>query len=463
MDSELPKEVSMFANRQLRLTVLVASAVLLAVAIGPQSLQPALASPALQAGVTVPYAGRLDKTTGENVPDGAYDFTFALYDAQEGGALLWSETQPSIAVKDGAFVVSLGSANPLAKETLAQGKAWLAVAVRGPGEESFTDLAPRQLLGADASLSTAGPQAGPTCPHDHVGESWTTSLGLGLSVESTTNNGTGLAGVANTGADGWGVYGASTQGKGVVAASSSGYGVYATNTGGKPSGYFWGGGSGSDNATLRVDNPNLVGLGVATYMTNAGGWHTAFFENKGPGGVLFLANQGDADGVGGGDFITARSSPTGDTQFAVLSNGEVRSDVGFNTPAGDFAEMLPAAVGVEPGDVLVIGPDGTLIRSTEPNQTSVAGVYSTEPGFVGGQPVEGEVVGAIPLAIVGVVPVKASAENGAIRGGDLLVTSSVPGHAMKAGPNPALGAVIGKALGTLEAGAGVIKMLATLQ
>jgi hypothetical protein len=93
----------------------------------------------------------------------------------------------------------------------------------------------------------------------------------------------------------------------------------------------------------------------------------------------------------------------------------------------------------------------------------VAGVYSTQPGFVGGQPVEGEAPGTIPLAMVGVVPVKASAENGSIRPGDLLVTSSIPGHAMKAGPNPPQGTVIGKALGRLDKGTGIIKMLAVLQ
>jgi hypothetical protein len=76
----------------------------------------------------------------------------------------------------------------------------------------------------------------------------------------------------------------------------------------------------------------------------------------------------------------------------------------------------------------------------------VAGVYSTRPGFVGGQPVGGAQEGDIPLAVVGVVPVKASAEGGAIRPGDLLTTAATPGHAMKAGPNPAVGTVIGKAL-----------------
>ena len=150
----------MFANRPFRLVFLVASVVLLAVAVGPQSLQPVLASPAPQAGVTLPYAGRLDKATGESVPDSAYDFTFSVYTAQEGGEQLWSETQQGVPVKAGAFNVSLGSITSLPKELLIQDSRWLAVAVRGPGEEVFTDLVPRQILDAGAPRSTAAPQAG---------------------------------------------------------------------------------------------------------------------------------------------------------------------------------------------------------------------------------------------------------------------------------------------------------------
>jgi thiamine monophosphate kinase len=129
----------------------------------------------------------------------------------------------------------------------------------------------------------------------------------------------------------------------------------------------------------------------------------------------------------------------------------------------DFAEMLPAAPGVEPGDVLAIGIDGQLTQSTAAYQTSVAGVYSTKPGFVGGQPIEGKAEGTIPLAVVGIVPTKASAENGAIRPGDLLVASATPGRAMRAGDNSPQGSVIGKAMQPLATGTGVIKVLVTLQ
>jgi hypothetical protein len=59
--------------------------------------------------------------------------------------------------------------------------------------------------------------------------------------------------------------------------------------------------------------------------------------------------------------------------------------------------------------------------------------------------------------------VKVSAENGPIHPGDLLVSSSTPGHAMKAGPNPAVGTVIGKAMGSLETGSGTLPALIMLQ
>src|SRR5204863_8883137 len=50
----------------------------------------------------------------------------------------------------------------------------------------------------------------------------------------------------------------------------------------------------------------------------------------------------------------------------------------------DFAEMLAGESGLEPGDVLAIGEDGTLVKSSVPGQTTVVGVFSTQPGFLGG-------------------------------------------------------------------------------
>ncbi len=270
----------------------------------------------------------------------------------------------------------------------------------------------------------------------------------------------GVVGIGDRGVWGSGDY----QGVYGTSNSASGYGGYFTNysTDGVAL-YAYGTGAARDKATLRVNNTETSG-GMAAYITNNSNYHNAHFYNASTGGVLYLQNGGsDAAGTGGGDFITAVNGDENDAQFRVLTSGEVRSDVGFNTPAADFAEMLPAAAGLEPGDVLAIGQDGKLARSTQPFQTSVMGIYSTKPGFVGGQPVDGNLPDRVPLTIVGVVPVKASTENGPIQPGDLLTTSSTPGHAMKAGSNPPVGTVIGKALGTLAEGTDVIQVLVTLQ
>jgi hypothetical protein len=54
--------------------------------------------------------------------------------------------------------------------------------------------------------------------------------------------------------------------------------------------------------------------------------------------------------------------------------------------------------------------------------------------------------------------------NGAIRAGDLLTTSAVPGHAMKATERAAAqGAILGKAMEDLKGDRGLILALASLQ
>jgi hypothetical protein len=56
------------------------------------------------------------------------------------------------------------------------------------------------------------------------------------------------------------------------------------------------------------------------------------------------------------------------------------------------------------------------------------------------------------------------ADRGAIKTGDLLTTSSTPGHAMKvADSTRAFGAVLGKALSELPSGRGLVQILVALQ
>jgi hypothetical protein len=107
-----------------------------------------------------------------------------------------------------------------------------------------------------------------------------------------------------------------------------------------------------------------------------------------------------------------------------------------------------------------------LTLAAEPYSTLVAGIYSTKPGVLATTHKldTAATVGEVPLAIVGIVPCKVSAENGPIHRGDLLVTSSTPGYAMKGTDRGRmLGAVVGKAMEPLEKGTGLIQVLVTLQ
>ena len=61
------------------------------------------------------------------------------------------------------------------------------------------------------------------------------------------------------------------------------------------------------------------------------------------------------------------------------------------------------------------------------------------------------------LTIAGRVPCKVTTENGPIKPGDILVTSSKPGYAMKADLDKLkIGMMLGKALESLDEGEGKI-------
>jgi hypothetical protein len=388
------------------------------------------------------------------VADGAYDFTFSLYGTETGGEPLWSEVQTGLTVSQGDFLTTLGRVVPLSAAALNGQVHWLAVSVRGPGEARFTALAPRQRLDAAAPTS---PAASAACPHDHFANLWVGDNLWGLTVSNANDslNAVGILGVGQTGVrggstNGTGVYGDSTNGAGVYGNSASSNGVYAQSASG-----------GSSKAALRA-NSTAASCGIAAYLTNNSGCPTLEIDKRGAGGVAIDLQVFDpGTGQDGGHYIIGYDQNV-TKKFQISGSGIIAAE-GYTTWASDLAEMLPAVEGSEPGDVLVIGPDGKLDRCSAPYQTSVAGVYSTQPGFVGGQPIEGEVEGAIPLAVVGIVPVKVSAENGPIQPGDLLVASGTAGHAMRAGASPPQGSVIGKALEKWDQGTGLIQMLATLQ
>ena len=118
------------------------------------------------------------------------------------------------------------------------------------------------------------------------------------------------------------------------------------------------------------------------------------------------------------------------------------------SPNADLAEAFAVEgkkSGYEPGDVLMISTrsDCTVTKSDASYSTRIMGVYASHPGVLLGA----EADDRVPLGVVGVIPTKVCGENGAIHRGDMLVSASTPGRAMKGDPAKlGVGMVLGKAL-----------------
>ncbi len=150
-------------------------------------------------------------------------------------------------------------------------------------------------------------------------------------------------------------------------------------------------------------------------------------------------------------------------------NGTIRTKTLRIVGGADIAEPFSMKeTSLEEGSVVVIDGEqpGGLKRSTQAYDTRVAGIVSgangVHPGIALQQ--EGLMDGGQNVALSGRVYVRAEAISGAIRPGDLLTTSDIPGHARKVTDHDrAQGAVLGKAMSTLDEGTGMVLVLVTLQ
>ena len=140
----------------------------------------------------------------------------------------------------------------------------------------------------------------------------------------------------------------------------------------------------------------------------------------------------------------------------------------INAKYQDVAEWVPSSEQITTGTVVVLDStkSNQVVRSTQSYDTRVAGVVSEKPGIALGESGANKVL----VATTGRVLVKVDASNGSIHIGDLLVTSDIPGLAMKSEPitigNRKMhmpGSLIGKALEPMEKGSGRILVLLSLQ
>jgi len=249
--------------------------------------------------------------------------------------------------------------------------------------------------------------------------------------------------------------------------ASGGYRVISGDVGDDVNGAPWYGlgnvgtllpGSAGEGSSVQ-----LAGFGGLNFQTGSGRMVLTIAGNVGIG----TAVPGAKLEVDGNVKLTNGSGAS-----IVFADGTVQSTAYTGvTCGGDYAESIDAMGGrmdYTPGDLLVIDPKapGRFLKSTKPYSTLVAGIYSTKPGTVGRRETTYAKTDttAVPMAMIGIVPTKVSTENGPIETGDLLVTSSTMGYAMKGTDRSRLtGAVVGKALASFDSGVGVIEVLVTLQ
>jgi N-acetylneuraminic acid mutarotase len=102
------------------------------------------------------YQGRLGQAG--NPANGSFDLTLTLFAASAGGSPLAEPlTNSGTAIIAGMFTITLD----FGRVVFDGGDRWLEVAVRAPGEDSFTTLSPRQRLTASPYAITAGAVTGP--------------------------------------------------------------------------------------------------------------------------------------------------------------------------------------------------------------------------------------------------------------------------------------------------------------
>jgi hypothetical protein len=320
--------------------------------------------------------------------------------------------------------------------------------------------------------------------------------GVGMSCESTNDN--GAEGIIGKSKNSTGLYGESTNADGVMGKSTNGIGVSAI---GGPIGMqaqcVESGGFGIHAEALNGIGVNAIGksfgvraivhaaetgIGIDGASTGAqgigvsgrsGSWFGVRGISDKKDGVRGESHSEHGSGVAGfndrgGPGIFGQGNPAGRFVGNVEVRGEVTVTHDIKLIGADCAEEFDICepTEVEPGTVMVLSKDGKLVQSSNAYDKKVAGVISGGSNYKPGIVLDKKIsqTQRAPIALLGKVYCRVDARHSSIEIGDLLTTSTIKGYAMKAeDPMRAFGAIIGKALGSIKEGMGMIPVLVTLQ
>ena len=249
----------------------------------------------------------------------------------------------------------------------------------------------------------------------------------------------------------------------------------------------------NNNKNFLLNTQGRVGIGTtapqARFHVDGGAVH---ISNPGDGNVIltlgtaraWVFKQTGTDATTALE-LTAATASNNNKNFLINTDGRV--GIGTKTPrskldvngsitveddiilaGADCAEDFEIGDDApsEPGTVMVINDDGRLCQSQKAYDRRVAGILSgagsLRPGIVLGRKSSSQ--GTQAIALTGTTYCRIDASIHPVAVGDLLTTSDRPGHAMSAqDPERSFGAVIGKALGNLTGGVGLVRVLVALQ
>lgn len=346
------------------------------------------------------YQGKL-VDSGQPV-SGPVTLTFRMYTAAAGGTLLGTQVVAGVPVTQGLFTVTLNGANQFGSGVFDGTQRWLEI------EHGGVTLTPRQPL-------TAVPYASKVPGID------------GHSLNAADNSPLDALFVNNDG--------------------------------------YVGIGSLTPTAPLSIKAVSISGSPSFMSLRNTSDserWRLGLVNNE-------LAFRDVGNGV---DRVRI-----GDTSSkAMIVSGTLTTNVLEILGGSDIAEpfeIAPAgADGTQPlpGMVVTIDPEriGALRVAQGAYDRTVAGIVSGANGVNVGMTLKqpGTVAdGSHPVALTGRVWCWVDADQGgSVAAGDLLTTSPTAGHAMKVNDHErASGAVIGKAMSSLERGRGLVLVLVNLQ